>query len=66
MCRKVEEVIPSMLSYCYLLSQDEVPIVVYDNINCKNPSVVPDDQTATGSVKTFFCISRGSVQVTLG
>ncbi|KAL5474002.1 hypothetical protein EMCRGX_G028572 [Ephydatia muelleri] len=44
----------------------EVPVVVYDNIHCKNPSVPPDDQTATGSVKTFFCISRGSVQVTVG
>lgn len=46
--------------------QAEAPLVIFDGLDCRKVDMIPDKQTATGNVKTFFCIQRGEVRVTTG
>lgn len=41
----------------------ESPMVIYDSLDCRNTHMASDVHRATGTVKTFFCIQRGNVQV---
>ena len=45
------------------LQQAEVPVIVYDKLECRNAAALPDRCSAMGSVRTFFCIHRGNVNV---
>jgi hypothetical protein len=37
---------------------------VYDSIECRNSEAAPQPLMAHGSVRTFFCLTRGTVNVT--
>lgn len=39
-------------------------LVIYDSLDCRNYQVPSQPVTGSGAVRTFFCISRGIVQVT--
>ena len=38
--------------------------MIYDCLDCRKVDMIPEKQTASGNVKTFFCIQRGEVRVT--
>jgi hypothetical protein len=42
----------------------EAVLVVYDSLDCRNSESPPQPKSASGSVRTFFCLTRGSVLVT--
>lgn len=47
---------------CFL--QADSRLVIYDSLDCRNYQVPSQPVTGSGAVRTFFCISRGIVQVT--
>jgi hypothetical protein len=42
----------------------ESRMVVYDSIECRSSEAAPQPLMAHGSVRTFFCLTRGTVNVT--
>ena len=48
---------------CFFLQADS-RLVIYDSLDCRNYQVPSQPVTGSGAVRTFFCISRGIVQVT--
>ena len=51
--------------HCISVSlQVEFPLIIYDSPDCRNTSIVPDTQSQSEMVKTFFCLNRGSVTAT--
>ena len=47
-----------------ILLQSEVPLIIYDNLDCRNFHLTPKIEKAEGVVKTYFCLNRGTIKGT--
>lgn len=44
--------------------QTEIPLIVYDSIECRNAEYVPSKQSSSDRVQYLVCFNRGTIQLT--